>query len=69
VELVKDALAGPNPDIERIIRSVRNNNWLLSNKLRKDSPMIATLGIEEDLIAAVKNAFIDETPGNRVVHH
>lgn len=55
--LVKDVLDGPNTDIDRIIRAIRDNHWQVSNKLRADFPMIDSAGLESALIDAVKSAF------------
>ncbi|MCP1117420.1 Fic family protein [Robbsia andropogonis] len=54
---VKDILDGPNSDIDRIIRSVKNNNWTLSNKLRMEFPIMDRENLAEPIIAAVRAAF------------
>lgn len=51
---VKDYLEGPNSDIDQIIRSIRDNGWTLSNKLRKAFPMLEDPRLAEDIIEAVR---------------
>jgi len=59
---VKNVLDGPDPDIDRIIRSVRESHGLLSNKLRKEFPMLADEGIAQDIVQAVTTAFATHQP-------
>ncbi len=54
---VKDVLDGPNSDIDRIIRAVRDNHWSLSNKLRNEFPIIEKAGIAEQIAEAIRMAF------------
>lgn len=56
---VKDILDGPNADIDRIIRSVRDNRWSVSSKLRKEFPIIEKAGIAEPILEAIRMAFDD----------
>jgi hypothetical protein len=51
---VKDYLEGPNNDIDQIIRSIRDNGWKLSNKLRKTFPMLEDSRLAESIIKAVR---------------
>lgn len=51
---VKDYLEGPNSDIDQIIRSIRDNNWTLSNKLRKAFPMLEDAKLADSIIEAVR---------------
>ena len=37
---VKQHLEGPNTDIDQIMRSVRENSWVVSGKLKKAFPML-----------------------------
>nr|WP_276554027.1 Fic family protein [Cupriavidus gilardii] len=57
--MVKDIIDGPDADIDRIIRSVRDNGGVLSNKLRKEFPVLQDPQIVEDLAMALRNAFKD----------
>lgn len=52
----------PDVDADRIIRSLRQENWTVSNKLRKELPQIfqaggAFFGLQEQIISAVRVAF------------
>ena len=51
---VKDYLEGPNSDIDQIIRSIRDNGWTLSNKLRKTFPMLEDPQLAESIIKAAR---------------
>lgn len=54
---IKDIIEGPDADIDRIIRSVRDNGGVLSNKLTQAFPQLADTDIGERIIAAVRAAF------------
>ncbi len=56
-ERVKQVIEGPDSDIDRIIRSVRDNGGNISNKLRKEIPALADDTLAEDVAAAVQSAF------------
>jgi hypothetical protein len=56
---VKDILDGRNSDIDRIIRAVRDNQWPLSNKLRKAFPIIESADLGDALVTAIRLAFDD----------
>jgi len=60
--MVKDVIDGPDADIDRIIRSVRDNKGAVSNKLRKEFPILAGDDVVEDLVRALGNAFKDFVP-------
>jgi len=51
---VKDYLEGPNSDIDQIIRSVRDNGWTISNKIRKAFPMLENPKLAESVIDAIR---------------
>lgn len=55
--LVKEVLDGPNADIDRIIRSVRDNYWGVSGKLSKEFPIIEAANLGEAIVRAVREAF------------
>lgn len=55
--MVKDIIDGPDADIDRIIRSVRDNQGAVSNKLRKEFPVLESLEIVADLVGVLKTAF------------
>ncbi|MDB5772327.1 MAG: filamentation induced by cAMP protein Fic [Burkholderia sp.] len=51
---VKNYLEGPNTDIDQIIRSVRQNRWVVSNKLARNFPQLADSGLAEAVTRAVR---------------
>ena len=55
---VKDYLEGPDVDIDRIIRGVRENDWVISNRLQKAFPMLAEPGLAEQVSSAIRTAFL-----------
>lgn len=60
---VKEYLEGPNTDIDQIIRSVRENGWTISNKLRKAFPMLEDEKLAGEIIQAIREALEpQETP-------
>ncbi len=56
-EHVKQVIEAPDADIDRIIRSVRDNNGQVSHKLRKEIPLLADEGLAVEVAAAVQAAF------------
>ena len=54
---VKQVLEGPDGDIDRIIRSVRENGGKVSNKLLKEMPALADEGLAAEVVAAIEVAF------------
>lgn len=54
---VKNHLEGPNADIDQIIRSVRENAWMVSNKLVKAFPALADAALADAVSAAVRTVF------------
>ena len=55
-EAVKNHLEGPNSDIDQIIRSVRLNHWVISNKLARAFPQLAEPAMAAAVIGAVRDA-------------
>lgn len=53
---VKQHLEGPNTDIDQIIRSVRENGWVVSGKLKKLFPMLEDVQLQQDIVDAVRAA-------------
>lgn len=61
-EAIKDLVEMPDSDADRIIRSLQQENWQISNKLRKELPQIfqpggAFYARREQIVAAVRAAF------------
>jgi hypothetical protein len=55
-ERVKQVIEGPDGDIDRIIRSVRENAGKLSNKLLKEFPALADDDLASEVLAAIEAA-------------
>ncbi|KQU73452.1 MULTISPECIES: Fic family protein [unclassified Rhizobacter] len=56
-ERVKQVIEGPDADIDRIIRSVRDNGGLVSNKLKKEFPALLQESLAVEVAAAIGTAF------------
>ena len=56
-ELVKQVIEGPDGDIDRIIRSVRENGGKLSDKLLQEIPALADENLAAEIVTAVQAAF------------
>ena len=56
-ERVKQVIEGPDGDIDRIIRSVRENGGKVSGKLLKEFPMLADEDVAAEAIEAIQAAF------------
>lgn len=54
---IKEVIEGPDADIDRIIRSVRDNNGQLSNKLRKEFPLLDNPKTSSEVIRIVRAMF------------
>jgi hypothetical protein len=55
---VKQVIEGPDGDIDRIIRSVRDNGGKISNKLLKEIPALADESLAAEVAAAIQAAFL-----------
>lgn len=60
---VKNLMDGPNSDIDRIIRSVRENGGVLSNKLKKEFPVLANAIFAHRVVDSINASF---SPGTNV---
>jgi len=56
-ERVKQVIEGPDTDIDRIIRSVRDNGGKVSNKLAKEFPALADDATAAELVSALQSVF------------
>jgi len=54
---LKEVLEMPDQDANRIIRSLKDNNWQLSGKLKKEYPQLTEAVTAERVIAAVRLGF------------
>lgn len=60
-ERVKQVIEGPDGDIDRIIRSVRENGGRLSNELIKEFAPLTDEALASEVVAAVQGAFAQKT--------
>lgn len=58
-EHLKDVLEMPDPDASRIIRSLKENGWQVSGKLKKAYPELEDAARAERVVHAVRSAFDD----------
>lgn len=58
-ERVKQVIEGPDTDIDRIIRSVRDNGGKVSNGLAQEFPLLADEATAAELVAALQAVFPD----------
>jgi len=56
-DAVKNHLEGPNTDIDRIIRSLQENRWEVSNKLKKNFPQLDNQQLANTIAEAVREIF------------
>lgn len=61
-ERVKQVIDGPDGDIDRFIRSVRENSGSLSNNLLKEFPALTEDALAGEVLAAIEAALAP--PGN-----
>lgn len=57
---VKEIIEGPNADIDRIIRSIKENTGRISNKLVREFPVLSGDAIAKRILKAIAAAFPDE---------
>ncbi|MEN9464393.1 MAG: hypothetical protein RL217_574 [Pseudomonadota bacterium] len=56
---LKNIVEMPDYDANRIIRSLKENNWQISNKLKKEYPILEDAQLAERILEAVKTVFFD----------
>ena len=54
---IKEIVEMPDPQIDRVIRSVQNNQGELSGALRKELPILEEPGLWESVVQAVRRSF------------
>jgi hypothetical protein len=54
---LKTIIEGPDPTLDRIIRSVRESRGTISGKLRAAHPILERVGIADDVVRAVREEF------------
>jgi hypothetical protein len=62
-EQLKEVLEMPDQDANRIIRSIKENGWVVSGKLKKGYPQLEDQGTSELVVEAVRSAFEDREMG------
>lgn len=60
---LKEVLEMPDQDANRIIRSLKENNWQLSGKLKNEYPQLADAETAERVITAARLGFEDDLGG------
>ena len=63
-ERLKEVLEMPDQDANRIIRSLKENGWQISGKLRKTYPQLDDAQRAERVVDAVRSAFEEREMGN-----
>lgn len=58
-ERLKDVLEMPDQDANRIIRSVKENGWQVSGKLKKEYPQLEEASRSQRIVEAIRSAFED----------
>ncbi len=61
LERLKDVLEMPDPDANRIIRSLKENGWQVTGRLGKEYPFLEDPELRKRFISAVRGAFEPET--------
>ena len=51
---IKEVIEGPDSDIDRIIRSIRDSHGKISNKLLKEFPMLNEVDVGSEIIKIVQ---------------
>ena len=54
---LKTIIEGPDPALDRIIRSVRESRGTISGKLRKEHPLLERPEIAEEIVRAIREEF------------
>jgi hypothetical protein len=54
----------PDQDANRIIRSIKENGWVVSSKLKKGYPQLEDERMTERVVEAVRSAFEDREMGS-----
>ncbi|MDH0342065.1 Fic family protein [Chromobacterium haemolyticum] len=54
---IKEVMEGPDTEIDRIIRSVRENEGRISNKLKKDFPLLEDPDVGPEVVRIIQEAF------------
>ena len=63
-ERLKEVLEMPDQDANRVIRSLKENGWQVSGKLKKAYPQLEVIHLAERVVEAVRSAFEDQELGS-----
>jgi hypothetical protein len=63
-ERLKEVLEMPDQDANRVIRSLKENSWQVSGKLKKAYPQLEVIHLAERVVEAVRSAFEDQELGS-----
>jgi hypothetical protein len=61
-ERLKEVIEMPNQDASRIIRSIKDNGWRVSGKLKKEYPRLEDESTASRVVEAVQSVFGDRDP-------
>jgi hypothetical protein len=64
---LKTIIEGPDPALDRIIRSVRESRGTISGKLRKEHPLLERPEIAEEIVRAIREEFPWTSAGDSTV--
>lgn len=64
-QAIKEVVEMPDPQADRILRSIEQNNGELSNALAKQMPILSQPGVWTEIIEAVSHIFQDGLPADR----
>ncbi len=62
-EQLKEVIEMPDQDANRIIRSIKENGWKVSGKLKKGYPILEDERMAQRVVDAVRSAFEDRLMG------
>lgn len=63
-ERLKEVLEMPDQDANRVIRSLKENGWQVSGKLKKAYPQLVAAPLAERVVEAVRSAFEERESGS-----
>jgi hypothetical protein len=63
-ERLKEVLEMPDQDANRVIRSLKENGWQVSGKLKKAYPQLDDAHRAERVVEAVRSAFEEREVGS-----
>ncbi|RYG45028.1 Fic family protein [bacterium] len=58
-QMLNEVIEASDPELDRIVRSIRENAWKISNKLRRDFPMLEDADVARRAIDAVRDVLIE----------